>query len=501
MSWAINRLFRPTMIAALAVGGTIATTSVAQANVEIGGTAGVHTFSETNELGVNDVANAPSERNSALFGVRLGVFFGDMIGVEGEFGVVPSESRRLVFDVWNITYRAHIVAQFRAKDDNVKLVPFVLFGASAMQIVDSKGEDKGADAIIKDTDAALYIGIGAKYRVDNGWGLRADARVYFPPASTDNAGMSGKPSDGFTEDFELLLSIYKEFGRKKTEKKEEPPVDDDPDHDGIRGDADKCPLEPEDKDGFEDANGCPDPDNDGDGILDAADKCPLEPEDKDGFQDADGCPDPDNDNDGILDAVDKCPLEPEDKDGFQDADGCPDPDNDQDGIPDAQDKCPMEPETKNCYQDEDGCPDVIPEKLKQFSGVIAGINFKTGDAALLPTSNKTLDKAVAVLKEFPDTKMEIQGHTDDQVLKAGPGAKYADNQALSQGRAETVMAYFVAKGIEAPRLTAVGYADKVPVVPPTGLKGTELNNARTKNRRVEFKLVSGAGGGAPPPTP
>jgi OOP family OmpA-OmpF porin len=473
MSLAINRLFRPTVLAALAVGGTIAAASTAQANVEIGGTAGVHAFSETNELGVNDVANAPSERNSALFGLRLGVFFGDMIGVEGEFGVIPSESRRLVFDVWNVTYRGHIVAQFRAADDTVKLVPFVLVGASAMQIVDSKGTDKGADAIIKDTDAALYIGVGAKYRVDNGWGLRADARVYFPPASADKQGSMGKPSDGFTEDYELLLSIYKEFGRKKVEKKEEPPVDDDPDHDGIKG---------------------------------AADKCPNEAEDKDGFQDEDGCPDPDNDNDGILDAADKCPLEPEDKDGFQDEDGCPDPDNDGDGVPDAQDKCPDKPETKNGFEDEDGCPDEIPAKLKQFTGVIAGINFKVGDATLLATSNKTLDKAVAVLKEFPDLKMEIQGHTDDQVLKAAPGAKYPDNQALSQGRAETVKEYFVSKGIEGGRLTAVGYADKQPVVPPADLKGAALNNARAKNRRVEFKLVSaltqgGAAPAAPAPTP
>src|SRR5438105_2382562 len=58
-------------------------------------------------------------------------------------------------------------------------------------------------------------------------------------------------------------------------------------------------------------------DTDGDGILDKVDKCPLEPEDKDGFEDEDGCPDPDNDQDGILDKADKCPMEPEDKDGFE----------------------------------------------------------------------------------------------------------------------------------------------------------------------------------------
>ncbi|MCZ7538032.1 MAG: hypothetical protein M5T61_20295 [Acidimicrobiia bacterium] len=47
-------------------------------------------------------------------------------------------------------------------------------------------------------------------------------------------------------------------------------------------------------------------DNDGDGILDRDDGCPMEPEDKDGYQDEDGCPDVDNDGDGIADASDQC---------------------------------------------------------------------------------------------------------------------------------------------------------------------------------------------------
>ncbi len=54
------------------------------------------------------------------------------------------------------------------------------------------------------------------------------------------------------------------------------------------------------------------------------DQCPNDPEDKDGFQDQDGCPDPDNDHDGIPDVKDKCPNEPETFNGFEDEDGCPD---------------------------------------------------------------------------------------------------------------------------------------------------------------------------------
>ena len=65
-------------------------------------------------------------------------------------------------------------------------------------------------------------------------------------------------------------------------------------------------------------------DRDHDGVSDDRDQCPDQPEDVDGFQDQDGCPDPDNDNDGIPDAQDQCPGEAETFNGYKDADGCPD---------------------------------------------------------------------------------------------------------------------------------------------------------------------------------
>jgi outer membrane protein OmpA-like peptidoglycan-associated protein len=65
-------------------------------------------------------------------------------------------------------------------------------------------------------------------------------------------------------------------------------------------------------------------DKDDDRIANADDLCPGDPEDKDGFEDDDGCPDPDNDKDRIVDRTDKCPNEPETYNGFDDEDGCPD---------------------------------------------------------------------------------------------------------------------------------------------------------------------------------
>lgn len=67
-------------------------------------------------------------------------------------------------------------------------------------------------------------------------------------------------------------------------------------------------------------------DSDGDGVIDKEDLCKAAPEDLDGFQDSDGCPEVDNDRDGLIDDMDQCPNEPEDVDGFQDGDGCPDAD-------------------------------------------------------------------------------------------------------------------------------------------------------------------------------
>src|SRR5207244_604071 len=124
------------------------------------------------------------------------------------------------------------------------------------------------EIIAKDTDPELYVGAGFKWRVDNGWGLRVDARLLFPPSS-NGLGVVLPPK----QDAELLLSVYKEFGKKEIKKIVEviPPGPKDTDGDGINDDVDKCPNDAEDKDGFQDDDGCPDPDNDNDGIADAQD--------------------------------------------------------------------------------------------------------------------------------------------------------------------------------------------------------------------------------------
>ena len=97
------------------------------------------------------------------------------------------------------------------------------------------------------------------------------------------------------------LAIERSPKEKCTDQVKPPPKPGDRDGDGLNDDVDKCPDDPEDKDGFEDDDGCPDLDNDADGIKDVVDKCPMDPEDVDKFEDEDGCPELDNDSDGLSD--------------------------------------------------------------------------------------------------------------------------------------------------------------------------------------------------------
>jgi len=234
---------------------------------------------------------------------------------------------------------------------------------------------------------------------------------------------------------------------------------------------------PEDYDQFRDWDGCPEDDNDRDDIPDRYDDCPDTPEDWDDFEDEDGCPEYDNDRDGFADEDDECPNHAEDEDGFEDTDGCPDVDNDRDGLLDEEDDCPNDPETPNGYQDDDGCPDEVPRNLTQIVGVIRGINFKVDSDVLKESSYSILDKAAKILHQYEDIGLEIQGHAS-----AEGDDEY--NLDLSQRRAESVMNYFISKGISERRLVAIGFGESMPIAEDT-------QDGRVLNRRVEFHIITG----------
>jgi outer membrane protein OmpA-like peptidoglycan-associated protein len=282
--------------------------------------------------------------------------------------------------------------------------------------------------------------------------------------------------------------------------------DPDNDFDTIIDAKDRCPGEAEDVDQFEDEDGCPEPDNDkdgipdindacpnavedgrgkrpkdgcpstsededGDGINDTVDKCADEPEDRDNFQDDDGCLDPDNDNDGIPDNFDNCPNEAEDPDGFEDEDGCPDPDNDKDGLADALDRCPAQAETLNGVKDEDGCPDpgaevarIGKERIELDERV--GFVSHSGKLHVKESAMKFLNLVAMIMRGHPEiAKVRIEVHAE--------GVPQNETQA----RADVVRDFLVSKGVDTARLRPVGagagpskvefFIEAAPPKPPT----------------------------------
>ncbi len=307
------------------------------------------------------------------------------------------------------------------------------------------------------------VGVGVDYAISDNFRLGLAGRYnYLLSQDNDSVGLSALWGAGHVDANNGIVEVAAAatilFGSSVK----------DSDGDGIIDKLDACPDQPEDMDGFEDTDGCPDLDNDQDGIPDTVDAAPNEPEDKDGFEDEDGAPDPDNDRDGILDVNDKCPNVAEDKDGFQDDDGCPDPDNDGDGVLDAQDKCPDTP--RGVKVDANGCPEVkeIKDALR-----LEGVNFKTGSAELLPGSQTVLDGVAESLKAWPNVNIEIAGHTDST-------GSAETNKKLSQKRAESVMAYLVEAGVAGNRMRAVGYGEDRPIADNGNAAG------RAMNRRVEI---------------
>ncbi len=215
------------------------------------------------------------------------------------------------------------------------------------------------------------------------------------------------------------------------------PTDRDRDGDGRPDRADDCPDAPEDRDGFADADGCPDPDNDDDGVPDVVDECPTPAgagpdalwsvaEDRDGHEDADGCPDPDNDGDGVEDDKDDCPNKAEDLDGFDDADGCPELDNDDDGVPDDRDDCPTEKEDIDGRLDDDGCPDPdndgdgLPDE-RDSCPLAAEDRDGFEDADGCPDPDNDDDGIADALDFCPDEAEDLDGVTDTDGCPDEPG--------------------------------------------------------------------------------
>jgi outer membrane protein OmpA-like peptidoglycan-associated protein len=411
-------------------------------------------------------------------------------GVKVRPDTTPVENTTLELGT-EVTYGAGIGVDL-GSDDALLLAE--LFGAAPLADISSDAKASPLEALL---GFRIFTDVGAVFTVGGGTGIVADYgsptfRLLFGFAWHDRNYDADK--DGILDDEDKCPDDPEDRdGYEDTDGC--PDVDNDKDgvndavqsdladEDGVRAyetGPDKCPMVPEDKDAFQDEDGCPEEDNDQDKILDVDDKCPNEPETLNNFQDTDGCPDaiPDTDKDGLLDPQDKCPTDPEDKDGFEDADGCPDPDNDRDGILDVSDRCPNEAEVVNGVDDTDGCPDQGLVKLTAAKiEILEKVYFDFNKATIKPQSFELLNQVAFVIKSSPRIKgIRVEGHTDSK-------GRPAYNKKLSQARADSVLRYLTGQGVNAATLEATGYGDTMPIEDNRTKAGQEAN------RRVEFVIT------------
>ncbi|OXB23211.1 cell envelope biogenesis protein OmpA [Flavobacterium tructae] len=328
---------------------------------------------------------------------------------------------------------------------------YTFFGDSSYGTV-----NPGAGLTFWFTDA-IGLELATRYK----WSVSGDRQ--------DKAGAPDAPSH-----FQHTAGLVFKFGGKDT------------DGDGIYDKDDACP----DVAGLKQFNGCPD--TDGDGIVDASDACPdvfglaalngCPDTDGDGIADKDdACPDvaglaalkgcPDTDGDGIADKDDKCPTVA----GPRENGGCPFLDADKDGVADKDDDCP----TVAGPASNRGCPEVTTEALEDLKVQARAVYFNSGKATFKTGDKETparLDAIKEILKNYPNAKFSIEGHTDST-----GSAKI--NDKLSQERADAVKNALIERGVNAENLESKGFGSSQPVASNKTAAG------KAQNRRTEIKHI------------
>jgi outer membrane protein OmpA-like peptidoglycan-associated protein len=105
----------------------------------------------------------------------------------------------------------------------------------------------------------------------------------------------------------------------------------------------------------------------------------------------------------------------------------------------------------------------------------SAILFDTGKSKLKAASEKDLSDFAGVLKQYPETNIVVEGHTDNV-------GKKTKNKKLSETRAGSVIGYLDSQGVVRARMTGVGYADDRPV------GDNKTDEGRQANRRVEIQI-------------
>ncbi|HLT14397.1 MAG TPA: OmpA family protein [Marinobacter sp.] len=205
-------------------------------------------------------------------------------------------------------------------------------------------------------------------------------------------------------------------------------------------------------------------DADNDGVPDSRDQCAGTPA---GAQvDSRGC-ELDADNDGVADSKDQCPNTP--AGAAVNSRGC-ELDSDNDGVVNSKDQCPNT--TAGATVDATGCEGVT----ETIETIELRVQFPTNSSVIDATYDTEIRKVADFMNEYPETSVEIAGHSDDR-----GEADY--NRFLSQRRAEAVANRLTSVlGIDPDRVTAVGYGEAEPIA------SNDTAAGRTQNRRVEARI-------------
>lgn len=120
---------------------------------------------------------------------------------------------------------------------------------------------------------------------------------------------------------------------------------------------------------------------------------------------------------------------------------------------------------------------VLEPLILERAIVLDNIYYDLDKAEIRPDAAQELDKLVQVLKDNPSIRIELSSHTDAR-------ATDAYNDALSQRRAESAVAYLVSQGIASERLVAKGYGKRQLII-----ENAQTEEEHQVNRRTEFKVI------------
>jgi OOP family OmpA-OmpF porin len=254
--------------------------AAADAKFEAGLAIGGHSFDPQGALGASQVMSDPGPVDAGLLGARFGVVFGKRLAAEAEVMLIPTEDDVLGDEADVYATRAHARLDLMTG----KLRPFLVAGAGVLSLRSDSPQ------LLDDDEVELHWGGGLRYLLGNRFDLRFDLRHLVTADRTD---------DGLGHNYEATASFGIRFGGTPKPAARE-----------VVAKAPPPPPAPKD--------------SDGDKLVDHDDSCPLEAEDRDNFEDRDGCPDADNDRDKFADTVDACRDQAETVNGWQDDDGCPD---------------------------------------------------------------------------------------------------------------------------------------------------------------------------------